>query len=447
MTRPQIAPRAAWISAFVLLVSILAQGPAWAEEPSPASQPDTAGNAPPPAAGGTANEPGKTPAHAPLLTVPVEERSLSNGIRVITVERRGAPTIAACIAVGVGSCLEEPGKTGISHLLEHMMFKGTAMLGTTDYEKEKPILDRIDAWIERRDEERAKGDSADPAALERYRVELEFLQEEYAKLAIPNEYRLLYSKNGISMLNASTNRDVTRYYCSMPANVIELWLRAESERLLAPVFREFHTERDVVCEERRLVTETNAVGVLWEKLNLAAYTVHGYKWPVIGFMEDIARLGKRDIARHFEENYTPDRMVIAMVGHFRTEDLMKDLEKWFGRIPRRTAATPSIPEEPAESGERRVSVEFKAQPRLAIGYRATALGDRDGYALDVIAELLTGGNSSRLVKSLVIDKKMCSSISCGAPASRYPGQFSISASPVSPHTCAEIEAEVVFELG
>lgn len=380
------------------------------------------------------------------LFLAVTERTLSNGIRVLMVERPHAPTISACIAVDVGSSRETAGMTGISHLLEHMMFKGTALVGTKDYEKEKPILDRIDTWVERLDEELAKGSSANAEYLDRIRKELDFLSGEYAKIAVPNEFRALYARNGITNLNASTSRDLTSYYCCMPANVFELWLRMESERFLAPVFREFHTERDVVREERRLTTETSPSGVLWENLFLTAFTRHGYRWPVIGIMDDLMRVRKSDVVRHFETYYVPSAMVIAVVGNFRTEETFVQLEKWFGRIPaRRSSGQEPLPE-PVGTALRRVSVKFPAEPRLLIGFHATALGEEDGYVLDIVAEILAGGDSSRLHRGLVLEKKMCSFVAVNAPASKYPGLFTLSAAPVKPYTCADVEKELLAAL-
>jgi predicted Zn-dependent peptidase len=382
----------------------------------------------------------------PDFVLPVDERVLSNGIRVLMLERRHAPTISACLAVDVGSSRECAGKTGVSHLLEHMMFKGTALVGTSDYEKEKPILDRIDTWVDRLDDELAKGRAADAAALDRCRKELEYLSGEYARTAVPNEFRMLYSKNGIANLNASTSRDSTYYYCSMPANVLDLWLRIESERFLAPVFREFYTEREVVREERRLVAETSPSGVLRENLFMTAYTRHGYRWPIIGVMDDLMRIRKSDVARHFETYYVPARMVIAVVGNFRTEEMFAQLERWFGRIPARPCPAGDPPEEPDGSALRHTTVKFPAQPQLLIGFHATALGDEDGYVLNIVAEILAGGDSSRLHSNLVIENKMCSFVGADAPRSKYPGLFVLSAAPVKPHTCGEVEKEILAAL-
>ncbi|MEI8188658.1 MAG: insulinase family protein, partial [candidate division NC10 bacterium] len=188
-----------------------------------------------------------------IFRLPVTERTLTNGMRLLVVERRESPTFSAYLRFQVGSLNEAVGQTGLAHLLEHMMFKGTTLFGSNDPGRELPLLARMDrAYLGLQAERQAAGrpgGSTTPERLAALEKEFAALQEEAKPFAIRNELRAIYQRNGGTGLNASTSRDGTQYFISLPKNRLELWALMESDRIRDPVFREFYTERDVVQEE------------------------------------------------------------------------------------------------------------------------------------------------------------------------------------------------------
>ena len=208
------------------------------------------------------------PASAGTLTEKVREHTYPNGLKLLMVERHDSPTVAAYLAIRVGAVDETSRNRGCAHLLEHMMFKGSGTLGTTDYQREKTILDAIERTGGRLDalRDRRKSDPKEMAALA---AALKRLQKEHKKYG------------GIGF-NASTSEDLTTFTVSLPANKLELWAAIESDRMQNAVFREFYTERDVVKEERRRSAESSPASFLYENLLAAAFTVHPYRHPVIG---------------------------------------------------------------------------------------------------------------------------------------------------------------------
>ena len=233
--------------------------------------------------------------------VPVEERTLSNGMKLLMLERHHSPTIAGGWVVRVGSVNERPGITGIAHLFEHMMFKGTPTIGTKDAKRDGEIIDEQESVRDAMRAEEARmrlalrrGEIDDIQKPEnktaRYRkLEAEFkaLLEEQRKILVKNEFDRIYTTAGASGMNAFTSNDMTGYFITVPSNKLELWTWMESERLLRPVFREFYAERDVVFEERRMRTESTPLGKFQESLEALFWESHPYGWPVIGWPSDI----------------------------------------------------------------------------------------------------------------------------------------------------------------
>jgi len=229
---------------------------------------------------------------------------------------------------------------------------------------------------------------------------------------------------------------------------MELWARIESDRMVNPVFREFYSERDVVREERRQRKETEPEGMLMENFFAAAYMAHSYGRPIIGWDSDVHYLNKKRVERFFKQYYAPNNAVVAVVGAVDAKRALQIIEDYFGGIP--PQEIPAMPgsEEPQQAGERRIQVEFDAYPQVMIGYHKPPLPHFDDYVFDVIDMILSDGRTSRLYKSLVEEKKIAVSVSTanGMPGSRYPNLFTIFATPRSPHTCAEVEAEIYRQL-
>ncbi len=374
----------------------------------------------------------------------VKEYSLNNGMKILILERHFAPVVSLYMRFKVGAVDEAGGETGTAHLLEHMLFKGTETLGTRNYKEEKKILKEIDQLAGQVDEEMKKGEKADGNRIAELKERLKNIQQEHKKWVVKDEIDAIYSQNGAEGLNASTGYDITTYKVSLPANRIELWARIESDRISNPVSREFYSEREVVREERRQREETQPDGKLMENFLATAFVAHPYGRPIIGWDSDIKYLKRGRVKQIFRDYYCPNNAVVAVVGDVNPDEAMKTIERYFGGIPRQEILPVSVSEEPEQSGERRVEVEFEANPKMIIGYHKPSLPHFDDYVFDVIDILLSDGRTSRLYKKLVEEKKISVSVSTsnGFPGSRYANLFTVFATPRSPHTCDELEEEI-----
>lgn len=387
-------------------------------------------------------------APAQSLADRVVEKTLSNGLTVLMVERHQAPTISFQITYKVGSVNERNGITGVAHLYEHMAFKGTQRLGTSDYQKEKPTLEMLEALNREIVLEQAKGPETDPERLKALQEKFEALEKEGKQWVVTNELAELYDRNGSVGFNASTGRDVTSYVVSLPSNRLPLWVAIEADRMANTVLREFYKERDVVLEERRRSVDTNPGGKLFETFLATAFIAHPYGYPTIGWPSDVGSLSATETERFFRTYYTPNNTVIAMVGDFKPSEVIPLLEKTFGSIPAGPPPPRVVTAEPPQLGERRVEVEDEANPQIVIGYHKPNFDHPDDPVFDVIDSLLSLGRTSRLYKKLVEEKKVAigAGSSSGTPGARYPNLFTLSATPRAPHTTVEVEEALYEEL-
>jgi len=413
----------------------------------------------------------------------VEERQLTNGMTVLIVERHTAPVVSFNIKFRVGSADEETGRTGVAHILEHMLFKGTPVLGTKDYAAEKPLLEEIEKlFLEfrakrwalpaslRNDTDRhakileyveaaAQGEAAaekglipaelekDVAELVRIRRAFYEVQAKLEELVVPEEDWKILEQNGARGLNASTGPDTTQYYYSLPSNRIELWAMIESGRMRHPVLRQFYKEKEAVKEERRMRVDSSPQGFLYLTLNSTAFNAHPYSWPVIGWSEDIAEVSRTEVEEFFRKHYAPNRAVATVVGDVNPDELVKIMERWFGDIPRQPEPRPVVTREPRQPGERRSVLRLPSNPSpsVLIGYHRPALGHPDFYVLDVITGILGQGRTSRLIQSLYFQKRLGQS-QCGNGDTRFPGLFVFSGSPVGAATTEQMEKAIYEEL-
>lgn len=280
--------------------------------------------------------------------------TLSNGLKVILLEQNKAPVVTFQIWYRVGSRNEVTGKTGLSHLTEHLMFKGTHKYG--------------------------KG-----------------------------EFSNIVAKNG-GTENAFTSNNYTAYFENLSSDRFELSLELESDRMVNLLLdpKEFNLERDVVKEERRLRVEDNPTNFLIENLYATAFLVHPYHSPVIGWMSDLEALKHEDVVQHYKRYYTPQNAIIVMVGDFKSQEVLPKIKEYFEKIPRK----PDPPEihlpEPEQLGERRITIHKEAQlPFVIAGYRVSNFQNpSDSFALSILANILTSGKSSRLYKKLVYEKEL-----------------------------------------
>jgi predicted Zn-dependent peptidase len=385
-------------------------------------------------------------ADATTLEDKVREFRLDNGLRLLVVERHASPTFSAHIAVGVGAVNETSRNRGVAHLLEHMLFKGTKTVGTRDYGQERPLLEEIEQVGRRLDDLRLhaldKGAEAD-----KLRLRLAALQKEHKRFVVKDEAARLYAENGGVGFNAYTSRDLTAYIVSLPSNKLELWAFLESDRMKNAVFREFYTEREVVMEERHRSYDSDPEGMLVENLLAAAYTVHPYRHPVIGWKSDISFLTLDKLRDFHDKYYAPVNTVITLAGDLDADQAYAMVKRYFGDIPPGTPVPPVVDVEPPQRGEKRIEIRFEAEPQVMIAFHKPTLPTKEDYAFDLIDMLLGDGPTSRLYRSLVVEKRLATAVSTDTlPASRYPNLFVISAAPRHPHSVAEVEQAVYEEL-
>lgn len=325
----------------------------------------------------------------------VFETVLPNGLKVILLENHKAPLVTFQVWYRVGSRNEAWGKTGLSHMLEHMMFKGTKKIG-------------------------------------------------------PEEFSRLIQENGGND-NAFTSRDYTAYFENLSADRVQIALDLESDRMQNLILREedFRTERMVVMEERRLRTEDNPQSYVQEQMEATAFQIQPYHWPIIGWMEDIARFSLEDLKSYYQTYYNPINAILVVMGDFKKEDLLPRIEKAFASYPKGAMPNQERDKDPPQNGERRIFVKKEAQlPYMVMGYHVPNLREPDSYVLEVIAVILSGGKSSRLYQSLVREKRLVLSADADhSLLSRDPSLFYLSADLLPGKDVTEVEKALDQEVG
>ena len=442
----------------------------------------------------------------------VTEFSLDNGMKFIVAERHMAPVVFTAIIFRVGSVDERDGITGISHLLEHMMFKGTRTVGTKDYARELDFFEREDRLASRMNglrqeigpwrleifedfarqsvasmpEEKKTEIGSDrikelsaliemlespgsaPAEsglyptlmldgevdywasfvdLKRRELELEEALVGHGDLVISEELWDAYLQNGARMINAFTSNDMTGYIAYMPTNRLELWMMLESDRIRDPIFREFYSERNVVAEERRL-HENDHESVLYDELMATAFQASPYGRPVIGWMSDIQTITRDELIAHNKRFYAPNNAFAMLVGDVDPDVVRKMAEEYFGDIPAQEPPDRIETQEPEQKGERRVVVEFPANPEVMIGYHVPTEPHPDSYALDVLASILGQGRTSRFYKLIYEEMQLTAQAPAVSfePGERLDNLLVIRAVPRHPHTTEEVEAAIYAEI-
>ncbi len=281
-----------------------------------------------------------------------KEYILDNGLKVLLVESPKAPVVTVQIWYKVGSRNEIMGRAGLSHMLEHMMFKGTPKYG-------KGLFSKI------------------------------------------------IRKNGGND-NAFTSQDFTGYFENLAADRTELALELEADRLRGLLLddKEFQLEREVVKEERRLRTEDDPQSFLAESLFAQAFLMHPYHWPIIGWFPDLNAMTREDLKQHYDTYYVPNNATLVVVGDIKAEALLPMIKRLFEPIPSKPVPPSQIVAEPEQRGERRIVVKRDAQlPFIMAGYRVPNFKDHDAYALTVLESILSHGKSARLYQSLIYEQK------------------------------------------
>jgi zinc protease len=288
------------------------------------------------------------PLPAIAATPKIQEFTLANGLKVLIVEEHKAPVVTVQIWYKVGSRHEVMGRAGLSHMLEHMMFKGTKKHGKGEFSK-------------------------------------------------------IIKKNGGND-NAFTSQDYTAYFENLAADKLELALEMEADRLQGLLLddKEFQLEREVVKEERRLRTEDNPQAYLGEQMYAQAFMVHPYHWPIIGWFTDLNAMTREDLKFHYDRYYTPDNATLVIVGDVYADAALPLIKKYFERIPKGSPPAAPAVIEPEQQGERRIVVKREAQlPFLYFGYKVPNFKSQDVFPLAVLENILSSGKSSRLHDALV----------------------------------------------
>jgi zinc protease len=335
---------------------------------------------------------------AALAQGAAQERKLANGLRVIVKEDHRAPTVVHMVWYVAGSMDEVSGDSGVAHVLEHMMFKGTKTVTSGEFSR------RIAAAGGRE--------------------------------------------------NAFTNRDYTAYFQQVPKAALPLMLQLEADRMsnLLVTEAEFSREIKVVMEERRLRTDDQPHSLVVEALNAAAYFAHPYRRPVIGWMNDLENMNYRDARSWYARWYVPNNAIVVVVGDVRADEVFALAQKYYGRIKARPLPERKPQLEPEQRGARRVVVKAPAElPYLLMGWKCPVLRDLDRdwqpSALEVLAGVLDGNDSARLNQSLVRNSRIASSVGAGYDATaRGPGMCSLEGTPSQGRSVAELEAGLRAEL-
>jgi len=410
---------------------------------------------------------------AAAQNIEAKEYWLDNGMQVLMVERHEAPTIMASIFARVGSSNETTGITGISHLFEHMMFKGTETIGTKDIKRDREIMAQLDSLKElmraeerimRDDLRRGKiADMNDPEAKTPRYKELDAVFDslilEQRELILKDQLDEYYSKNGGFFLNAFTSDDMTGYFVRLPKNKIELYMWLESDRFNNPVFREFYSERNVVREERRLGVESTPTGLIEEEFRAMFWKSSSYHWDVIGWPSDVENITREQANKYFDTYYAPNNLSMILVGDFEPDKMIKMVRKYFERIPRGTIDPPDVYTlEEDQHGQKRLIAEAETSPQAEIWYHTVAWKNTDSYPLEILAEIMNG-KTGRLYKKLVEEKGIAKSSGGGGggmfgggmpigaeqDSKKYAGAFQLYAEGVSGVRAEQLE-EAMYEV-
>jgi len=392
--------------------------------------------------------------------VPVTEKTLANGMRLLMVERHDDPTIAGGWVAHVGSANERPGITGIAHLFEHMMFKGTPTLGTKDYKKDLAIIDEQEKVREEIRKEEAlmraayrRGEIDDLLKPENKTARLKELEKKFndliagqREILVKNEFDRIYTTAGASGMNAFTTADLTGYFITVPANKLELWMWMESERILRPVFREFYAERDVVFEERRMRTESTPLGKFEESFEAMIWESHPYGWPTVGWPSDIPAISKAQADEFYGLYYAPQNITLILVGDFESTAAETLAQKYFVRIARGKAEPPDVVTlEVQQSAEKRLYGEAEANPQVDIVWHTVPFGHPDSYALNILSQVLST-RTGRLYKGLVLGSQVATEVSASPSHRKWAGIFDISGEAREGHAPEEVEQTIYAEL-
>ncbi len=373
---------------------------------------------------------------------------LPNGLTLVLCERPEAPVFSFYTMVNAGSADDPGGASGLAHMFEHMAFKGTDQVGTTNYPAEKVALEKVETAWAAYDAEYRKRVGQDQARLTQLKKGFDDAVAAAQAFVVPNQFSQIAEQNGAVGINASTGEDSTQYFWSMPSNRLELWAYLESGRIGHPVEREFYKERDVVQEERRMRSDSSPTGRMVEQFLAAAYVAHPYRVPAVGWESEISQVNATEAEAFHKKYYVPSNIVVAVVGDFKTGSVMPILEKYFGAIPSGPKPEDLTTVEPKQFSEKSVMIREATQPFYIEGYHRPDYRDPDDAVYDAIADLFSNGRTARLYRSLVRDQKISAEAEGipGFPGDKFPSMFAVYAVPLPGHTPEQMRTAIHKEL-
>ncbi|MGA2047618.1 MAG: pitrilysin family protein [Terracidiphilus sp.] len=378
----------------------------------------------------------------------ITTKVLPNGLTILICERPDAPVFSYSTFIDAGDVNDPLGESGLAHMFEHLAFKGTSEIGTTDYAAEKVALAKVEAANAAYEAEYLKAVGRDEQKLAELQKAFKEAQTEAHKFVIPNQFTDIAERNGAEGLNAETGLDATQYFWSMPENRLELWAYLESSRLADTVPREFYKERDVVLEERRMRTDSNPEGRLFEQFAATAYVAHNYGRSNIGWPSEVSQINATEAMEFHKKYYVGANVVVAVVGDVKASEAMPMLEKYFSRVPGGPKPEEMTTVEPKQFAEKTVVIRDPSQPLYLEGYHRPDYRDPDDAVYDAISDILSNGRVSRLYRSLVRDQQIAAGAEGGSgfPGDKYPGLFYFLAAPLPGHKPQEMGVAIQKEI-
>jgi predicted Zn-dependent peptidase len=376
------------------------------------------------------------------LNLDVKEFQLENGMLFLIVERHATPQVACRVSIRAGSALEDSGKTGIAHMLEHMMFKGTENFGTTNPAKDQKLQEQIEAAYQIILKEEAKR-HPDQAVIQAKQAEMERLRREVQKIYVSQAFSLQMSMNGAVGINAFTSKDETQYLMSVPSDMMEQWFSMVSEQLFEPAWREFYVEKEVVLREWAFRYINNPDGAAYLDLYATSYTAHPYRNPTIGWKSDMERFNTTDAMAFHRQYYNPTNAVCVLVGDITVQRAKELAGIYFERYPAGARSPETVTQEPPQQGPRK-SIRFlrgARAPRILIGFHGAAMGSDDFYALDALTMILSLGRSARMSQE-IIQKGYATEAWAYNPDNRYGGMIIFGGTPNEPES---LEGKAIAE--
>jgi predicted Zn-dependent peptidase len=378
----------------------------------------------------------------------ITTKVLPNGLTLIICERPEAPVFSYTTFVDAGDVNDPTGESGLAHMFEHLAFKGTSEIGTTDYAAEKVALAKVEAANDAYEAEYLKAVGRDPRKLAELKKAFVEAQAEAHKYVIPNQFTDVAERNGAEGMNAETGLDETIYFWSMPENRLELWAWLESSRLVDTVPREFYKERDVVIEERRMRTDSNPEGRLFEQFLATAYVAHNYGRSGIGWPSEVGQINATEALEFHKKYYVGSNIVVAVVGDVKASEALPVLERYFSLVPGGPKPEEMTTVEPRQFAEKTVAIREATQPIYLEGYHRPDYRDPDDAVYDAISDILSNGRVSRMYRSLVRDQQIAAEAAGVSPypGNKYPGLFVFYAVPLPGHTPMEMRDAIHKEI-